>query len=595
MLTLNKSAFRSLALAVQVVMALAATAQVGPRSPASASNNTGIGSNAWTTPTNVLASDNAYATVASRGITNYLVGSNFGFGIASPANIVGIQAEVEKSTSEPFAVSVLNAWSTGLSKTISAGTNRCLVVTHAQENGVNSRDITAMTYGGRSMTQVAERAAGIPNGYTARLEVWILLEGDIALAANTTIVPTYGPSTILDYCEVFSAAVYANVDQLAPVTSFQAGGAQSNTNPHQLTSPFATLAGGMAVQLVTAGNRDATNPPMNSNANSYPVPTGYTEVIDYYFANPGLQDSWGASLQVINKAISVAGSEAPACTFNGILNRWAIIGFHLQMAREFDMAVSLVKGGTVSGSNLASPAAWGTTDVYTVYGGPTNLWGQSWTLADVNAANFGLAFSARVQNGTARVDHMRITIYSMSTLPVELIDLRAVPEGDAVRLDWATATELNNDRFVVQRSANGLQFADVGVVDGAGTTTVTSFYAWRDEDPLPGTSYYRLVQVDLDGTTDPSPVVAVTFTPSQALVVFPNPTTDGVITIHDAPGTDREVMVYDSSMRLVRSARLADGDPVLHLGDLPDGTYFILVQRDGTFNTTRVMKASRSL
>jgi hypothetical protein len=444
------------------------------------------------------------------------------------------------------------------------------------------------------MTQVAERATGTATGYNARLEVWILLEADIALAANTTIVPTYGPSTILEYCEVFSAAVYANVDQLAPVTSFQAAGAQSNTNPHQLTSPFATLAGGMAVQLVTAGNRDATAPPINSNANSYPVPTGYTEVIDHYFANPGLPDSWGASLQVINKAISVSGSEAPTCTFNGNVNRWAIIGFHLQRARDLDRAVNLVKGGVIGGSNLASSAAWSTTDGYTMYGGPTNLWGQTWTVADVNASNFGLALSARVQNGTVRVDHMRISIFSISTLPVELLDLRAMPEGDAVRLDWATATELNNDRFVVQRSANGLEFADVGVVDGAGTTTVTSFYAWRDEDPLPGTSYYRLVQVDLDGTTDPSPVVAVTFTPSQALVVFPNPTTDGVITIHDAPGTDREVMVYDSSMRLVRSARLADGDPVLHLGDLPDGTYFILVQRDGTFTTTRVMKASRS-
>lgn len=324
------------------------------------------------------------------------------------------------------------------------------------------------------------------------------------------------------------------------------------------------------------------------------MPTGYTEVIDHYFANPGLPDSWGASLQVINKAISVSGSEAPTCTFNGNVNRWAIIGFHLQRARDLDRAVNLVKGGVIGGSNLASSAAWSTTDGYTMYGGPTNLWGQTWTVADVNASNFGLALSAQVQNGTVRVDHMRISIYSVSTLPVELMDLRAMPEGDAVRLDWATATELNNDRFVVQRSANGLEFADVGVVDGAGTTTVTSFYAWRDEDPLPGTSYYRLVQVDLDGTTDPSPVVAVTFTPSQALVVFPNPTTDGVITIHDAPGTDREVMVYDSSMRLVRSARLADGDPVLHLGDLPDGTYFILVQRDGTFNTTRVMKASRS-
>jgi hypothetical protein len=315
--------------------------------------------------------------------------------------------------------------------------------------------------------------------------------------------------------------------------------------------------------------------------------------VDYYFANTSFATS-GACLYVTDKAITSAGTEAPACDFNGAVNRWAVAGIHLQRARELDVAVHLVKGGVIGGSNLASPLAWSTTDGYTVYGGPTNLWGQTWTVADVNATNFGAALSARVQNGTARVDHMRVSIFWLSTLPVELIDLRAVPEGDAVRLDWVTATELNNDRFVVQRSADGLQFEDVGMVDGAGTTTVTSFYAWRDADPLEGTSYYRLAQVDYDGTTDHSPVVAVTFTPTQALVVFPNPTTDGVITIHDAPGTDREVLVHDASMRLVRTARLADGDPVVHLGDLPDGTYFILVRRDGALRTTRVMKTGRS-
>ena len=226
MMTMNGSAFRSLALTVQVVMALVASAQTGPRSPASASNTTGIGSNAWTTPTNVLASDNAYATVATRGITNYVVGSNFGFSIASPANIVGIQAEVEKSTLSPSAVAIqASGWTMGTTKSISAGTNRCLVVTYAQENGVNSRDITAMTYGGRAMTQVVERTAGIAGGFTARLEVWILLEADIALASGTTIVPTYGAYTATEYCEAFASAVFNNVDQLTAATSFQTDGA----------------------------------------------------------------------------------------------------------------------------------------------------------------------------------------------------------------------------------------------------------------------------------------------------------------------------------------------------------------------------------
>ena len=56
---------------------------------------------------------------------------------------------------------------------------------------------------------------------------------------------------------------------------------------------------------------------------------------------------------------------------------------------------------------------------------------------------------------------MRISVFFFSTLPIELLQFRAVPVGNTVHLDWATATELNNDRFIVQRSRDQTSFEDV--------------------------------------------------------------------------------------------------------------------------------------
>lgn len=565
----------------------------GPRSPATTANDGSVGTAAWSNTGNSVSSNDSYASVATKGISNYLKVSNFGFTIPSPSAVSGIQLDVERSTNSPTSVALLDAWSTGTTKSISAGTNRCLIVAYVQENGIDSRDITAMTYGTRSMTQLLQFTAGVSGGFTARIEVWYLLESEIALASNTTISATYGSYSPVEYCELFTAATFQHVDQLSPVLNQQTTGAQASTDPHQLSTAITTGAGSMAINLVTCGNRDASNPGANSNTSSYPTPAGYTEGIDYYFANTSAAPTTGACFQVIHKAVASAGTEQPSCDFNGTVNRYAIVGFCLQRARELDYSVKLMKGGTIGGSDLANNTAWPTTDAYANYGGSSSLWGRTWTDADINSANFGAAIATRVQNGTARIDHMRITVWYYSTLPIELLDLRAVQEGTGVRLDWITATETNNDHFAVQRSTDGIAFEDIERVPGAGTSLQTLFYSARDEHPKEGAIYYRLEQVDYDGTTTHSPVVTVNVALDQGLTVAPNPSATGAFTVYDISLESGQVAVFSSDMRLVRTHVGAGRDPVIHLEDLPDGTYVLMVREGDRVRTARVVKESR--
>lgn len=85
---------------------------------------------------------------------------------------------------------------------------------------------------------------------------------------------------------------------------------------------------------------------------------------------------------------------------------------------QSDLAVQLVKGGTVSGSNKAAAGDWPTTDAYTTYGTSADLWSLSLTDTDINASNFGVVIRAQSsglsgEKGTnqIRVDHIRITVY----------------------------------------------------------------------------------------------------------------------------------------------------------------------------------------
>ena len=121
---------------------------------------------------------------------------------------------------------------------------------------------------------------------------------------------------------------------------------------------------------------------------------------------------------------------------------------------------------------------------------------------------------------TALEDQRTFTLGStdpgITTLPVELLYFRAkVTDMETVRLEWKTASEINNDYFTVERSQDGTAWQAVTKIKGAGNATEEQWYTGFDERPHPGTSYFRLKQTDFDGKFTYSEVVAATVEASK--------------------------------------------------------------------------------
>jgi hypothetical protein len=94
-----------------------------------------------------------------------------------------------------------------------------------------------------------------------------------------------------------------------------------------------------------------------------------------------------------------------------------------------------------------------------------------------------------------------------SIVPVQLIYFRGKSEADRVRLNWATATEINSSHFNVERSTDLKDFTTIGKITSAGDSRQRIEYNFLDEAPLPGVNYYRLKQVDKDGTSELSKII----------------------------------------------------------------------------------------
>lgn len=183
-------------------------------------------------------------------------------------------------------------------------------------------------------------------------------------------------------------------------------------------------------------------------------------------------------------------------------------------------------------------------------------------------------------------------------LPVELVRFTAEPEGEDVMTNWTTASERNSDHFVVERSADGETYAEVGRVAAAGTSLGLMEYGLVDASPLAGLSYYRLKQVDLDGTFDLSDRIAVMRSAGATgkLTVFPNPVIDDaeMLLEHVAEGS-LAVMLLDVRGRVIaeRSVVVEAGAArfVVPTGQLPPGVYLLrTTDGDGTVREARMLR-----
>lgn len=127
------------------------------------------------------------------------------------------------------------------------------------------------------------------------------------------------------------------------------------------------------------------------------------------------------------------------------------------------------------------------------------------------------------------IDNFRIS--GLGSLPVELLFFSGKADGTSVLLSFATATETNNDHFIIERSADARTFQSIGQVRGAGNSQERLEYHFSDENPLYGDNYYRLRQVDFDGAESLGPLIRVEYQRGQRIMLSPSPATD-VVRIH---------------------------------------------------------------
>jgi len=209
--------------------------------------------------------------------------------------------------------------------------------------------------------------------------------------------------------------------------------------------------------------------------------------------------------------------------------------------------------------------------------------------------NRGGGGGGRGNNGASSGDggNGRVVVVVISSvLPVELSALEAELKDQTVTIKWSTSTELNNAKFIIETSPLGETFQPLGEVAGAGTTTEPQNYSFTHHTPSAGINYYRLKQVDFDGTFEYSKVIAIEAAGSQDILAFPNPAQDKVTLQYDQSKGAGNIQLLDALGRRIQ-ARITGyaGNYELSLPEsLARGTYWLKVERGGKVQTLPVVK-----
>ncbi len=153
--------------------------------------------------------------------------------------------------------------------------------------------------------------------------------------------------------------------------------------------------------------------------------------------------------------------------------------------------------------------------------------GSPWTTNGSHAAPTGTATIPYVnRTGMTLLGDLGITSTGSNPLPVTLISFNVKENKGTADITWATATESNSSYFMVQRSSNGKDFTNLVRVNAAGNSNVIKNYKANDPNPLPGISYYRLHQVDVNGASEnfaPKSFIMKSKETIKSFSTYPNP------------------------------------------------------------------------
>lgn len=217
-------------------------------------------------------------------------------------------------------------------------------------------------------------------------------------------------------------------------------------------------------------------------------------------------------------------------------------------------------------------------DVYTIVTGPIT---GTFTTVNYPTLPAGLGW-----NLSYNANSVVLNIVPNAPTPITLIEFGVQEKEKKAYLNWTTAQETNNQGFEIERSSNGVDFKNIGFVQGQGNSSELNNYSFIDEEPLSGINYYRLKQLDHDGQYEYSPIKKVTIELTRPITIYPNPATN-VLYVQGAKSS-ATYAIYNLTGRLVQTSNVHEH---INVSQLKTGLYIIKITQA---NTTEELKFYKS-
>lgn len=245
---------------------------------------------------------------------------------------------------------------------------------------------------------------------------------------------------------------------------------------------------------------------------------------------------------------------------------------------------------TVSGNN--APVIKWQSSVYPDFSSATDYLITTNTLPGSLIGNLNMTtyFRAICQNGTCDpVESSYATVNISGSLPVKLLYFKARCETDSLLLQWATAMEIDNDKFIIERSTDGIHWGLVTEIEGAGNSNVTHYYSFKDILNN-SRNFYRLRQTDVNGTFSYSGIITANCSSSvSAFTISPNPGRDQFI-LRNLP-VNGQIRVTDMKGRLVIAPHAYTGTiHSINLGGFAQGIYLVTVYTKDAITTKKLIR-----
>ncbi|NJL75014.1 MAG: T9SS type A sorting domain-containing protein [Saprospiraceae bacterium] len=227
------------------------------------------------------------------------------------------------------------------------------------------------------------------------------------------------------------------------------------------------------------------------------------------------------------------------------------------------------------------------------------LYGEGGSFADKNSPvstfsgkygeTYFLVWSVNDPNCMDEMDHLLVKFINNPLVPVELLFFKGSAQTQGIELEWSTASESVNSGFEIQRSQDAKTWKNIGFVQGNGTSVNRHDYSFLDELPLSGDNYYRLKQIDFDGTFEYSLIVYIEWEEAQKSVqVYPNPTTDNLYYDLADGSTITTVQLVDIFGKVLIYSNLPQR--YISLAGLPTGIYTLIIETDKGRQVNSVIK-----